>query len=233
MAKRIRVLIADDHDVVRQGLKFLIRTEPGLEIAGEADNGQAAVKMARELKPDVVLMDVVMPHLNGLQATRSISRQFPGSRVLVLSAFSDEETVQKLLDAGAAGYLTKQTAAEELLRAIYAVNEGKQVLGGMITRRVNRCSGEVTLPQRKGGFPGSLTQRETEVLRLIADGLGNKQIGEALGLSIKTVEKHRQTLMDKLGIHDIAGLTRYAVAADVVPCEAIPANPGLEGGPAA
>lgn len=215
MAKKIKVLIAEDHDVVREGLKILIGTEPDLEIAGEAESGHKAVRMARALKPDVVVMDVSMPRGNGLEATQDIAKQLPASKVLVLSAFSDEESVRKLLAAGATGYLTKHSAAEELLRAIREVNQGRFFFSPVIARRLRQQTRQAFFSGQQGDVQ-RLTPRETEVLQLIAEGFGNKQIAGELNLSIKTIEKHRQAVMDKLGIHDIAGLTRYAVSAGMV-----------------
>ena len=215
MAKKIKVLIAEDHEVVREGLKILIGTEPDLEIAGEAETGHKAVRMARDLKPDVVLMDVSMPRGNGLEATQSIAKQLPASKVLVLSAFSDEDSVRKLLAAGASGYLTKHSAAEELLRAIREVNQGRFFFSPIIARRLRHQSRRAFVNGQQGDVQ-RLTPRETEVLQLIAEGFGNKQIAAELTLSIKTVEKHRQAVMDKLAIHDVAGLTRYAVSAGMV-----------------
>jgi DNA-binding NarL/FixJ family response regulator len=212
MARKIRVLIAEDHDVVREGLKFLIRTEPDFEIAGEAEDGLAAVKMAQRLKPDVVLMDFAMPNSSGLQATQTISDRLPNSKVLVLSAYSDEESVRRLFAAGALGYLTKRSAADELLQAIRVVNEGKSFLSRLIAHRLRRQSRHAFLRSGNVGQPCPLTSREVGVLQLIAEGLGNKQIADELDLSVKTVEKHRQSVMNKLDIHDVAGLTRYAIS---------------------
>jgi len=218
MARKIRVLIAEDHDVVREGLKFLIGTEPDLEIAGEAENGVSALQMARKLRPDVVLMDVAMPRCNGLEATQNISKQVPASKVLILSASNDEDSVRRLLDAGASGYLTKNSAAEELLDAIREVNRGGSFLSSSMARRLRNQSQTAFINGRSSQKPRSLTPRETEVLGHIAAGLCNKQIAVELGLSIKTIEKHRQAVMDKLGIHDIAGLTRYAISRGLTPC---------------
>ena len=212
MARKIRVLIAEDHEVVREGLKFLIRTEPDFEIAGEAEDGLTAVTMAKRLKPDVVLMDVAMPHSSGLQATQTISDRLPDSKVLVLSAFSDEESVQKLFAAGAIGYLTKPSAADELLHAIREVNQGRSFLSPLIANRLRRQSRQAFLRGENVGQSRPLSLREVEVLQFIAEGLATKQIADELDLSVKTIEKHRQSVMNKLDIHDIAGLTRYAVS---------------------
>ena len=217
MSKPINVLIAEDHEVVREGLKILITADPGLRVAGEAANGEKAVRLARELQPDVVLMDLAMPGGNGLQATKSICSQVHGPKVLVLSAYQDEETVQEVIDAGVAGYITKHSAAEELLTAIHEIGNGRVYYGAAIASKLKarrRLSFQHGWPEVKSC---RLTSREKEVLGLIATGLANKQIAGNLGVSIKTVEKHRQATMDKLNIHDTAGLTRYAMSRGIVP----------------
>jgi len=213
MVKGIRVLIAEDHEVVREGLKVLIASDPGIEIAGEAENGRTAVQLAKKLKPDVVLMDLAMPRRNGLDAARDIRIHAPASKVLVLSAFKDEDTIRKVIDAGVSGYMTKHSAADELLTAIREVGSGRPYYSPSIVRQLRareRTSFRDSRPQTAP--PVHLTPREREVLSLIARGLPNKQIAFTLCVSIKTIEKHRQAIMDKLGIHDIAGLTRYAMA---------------------
>jgi DNA-binding NarL/FixJ family response regulator len=210
MAKCIKVLIAEDHDIVRAGLKVLISADPRLEIAGETNNGPAAVRLARKLQPDVVLMDLAMPNGNGLDASREISRHVPASKVLVLSAYQDEDLVQRVIEAGASGYMTKHSAADELLSAIRQVGQGRFYCSPNIACRLKLRQGK-SMPGLAVSKPPSLTRREQEVLELIAHGQLNKQIASNLGVSIKTVEKHRQAVMDKLGIHDIAGLTRYAL----------------------
>src|SRR5262249_37776507 len=216
MARSIKVLIAEDHEVVREGLRILISADPSLKVAGEANNGRMALRMAKELRPDVVLMDLAMPGTNGLEAARHIRRNLPDSKVLVLSAYHDAETIQRVLDAGASGYMTKHAAAEDLLKAIREVGKGNSYYSPVI-------SGKLKLRHRQSferGHPAprvsQLTPREKEVLALIAQGQPNKEIAFTLGLSIKTVEKHRQAAMDKLDIHDIAGLTRYATARGMV-----------------
>ena len=216
MAKNLKVLIAEDHEVVREGLKILISADPGMEVTGEAETGQMALRLAKKLQPDVVLMDLAMPRGDGLEAARDIRREVPASKVLVLSAYKDEETVQRVIEAGASGYMTKHSAADELLTAIREVGNGKayycSAIAGHLKGRQRQCL------QSGPAFatPPHLTPRELEVLGLISRGQPNKEIAFTLGVSIKTVEKHRQSVMDKLGIHDIAGLTRYAVSRNLV-----------------
>jgi DNA-binding NarL/FixJ family response regulator len=216
MPKNLKVLIAEDHEVVREGLKVLISADPGMEVAGEAETGQMALRLAKKLQPDVVLMDLAMPRGNGLEAARDIRREVPASKVLVLTAYKDEETVQRVIEAGASGYMTKHSAADELLMAIREVGNGRSyycsTIAGHLKARQRQSfqSGQAILS------PPHLTPRELEVLCLIARGQPNKEIAFTLGVSIKTVEKHRQSVMDKLGIHDIAGLTRYAVSRNLL-----------------
>ena len=214
MAKNIKVLIAEDHDVVREGLKILISSDSGIEIAGEASNGAAAVRLARKLQPDVVLMDLAMPKVNGLQATREIRQQVPRSKVLVLSAYKDDETLQKVLAAGVSGYITKHSAADELLTAIRELGRGNSYFSPMVCAKAKARR----MPPLQGGryIGAKLTQREVEVLRLIARGQPNKEIAYTLGISIKTIEKHRQAVMDKLDLHSTADIVLYAVRKGIV-----------------
>jgi len=217
MSKSIKVLIADDHNVVREGLRILISSDPELEVAGEAQNGQEAIRMAVSLKPDVVIMDLAMPRANGLEATRAIQRQAPDTKVLVLSAYQDDETIRNVLETGASGYITKHSAASELLKAIRELGRGHAYFSSRVTGRIKarrRASFQNGLPRERSA---RLTPREQEVLCLIAQGHANKQIAYDLSLSIKTVEKHRQAVMDKLGIHEVAGLTRYAISKGLIP----------------
>ena len=220
--QKITVLLADDHTVLRQGLRALLAAETDIEIVGEAENGRQAVQLAMKFLPDIVVMDIAMPLLNGLDATRQIIRDIPSCKVIILSSYSDDEYVEQLTDAGAIGYLLKQTASNDLIKAIREVKQGNAYFSPAISRRMLDYYRRAFIngkPVRKSGE--SLTSREREVLQLIAEGKTNKQIAAEIFLSVKTVEKHRQHLMDKLNIHEIAGLTRYAIMKGLI--EARPA----------
>src|SRR2546426_4348711 len=215
--QKIKVLLADDHMVVRQGLKALLMAETDIEVVGEAETGRQAVQLAKKLLPNVVVMDIAMPLLNGLEATRQIVKQVPATKVLVLSSYSDDEYVHELTEVGARGYLIKQTAANDLIKAIHEAQKGNAFFSPSISRRLLDYCREAFISgkaARKSAV--SLTSREQEVLQLIAEGKANKQIATELCISIKTVEKHRQTVMNKLHIHDVAGLTRYAIAKGII-----------------
>src|SRR5262245_59799554 len=213
--KKISVLLVDDHTVVRQGLRALLQAEEDIEVAGEAENGRQAVAMAKKDLPDVVVMDIAMPLLNGLEATRQILKNQTHTKVLVLTSYGDDDCVSQLMRAGAAGYLIKQTAANDLLKAIREVHRGNAFFSPAIAKRLrDQCRDAFSTGKPMAG--GDLTSREAEVLQLIAEGFSNKQIASELGISIKTVEKHRQQVMNKLNIHDVAGLTRYAISKGVV-----------------
>lgn len=214
--KKITVLLVDDHTVVRQGLRALLKSEEDIEVIGEAENGRQAVTLAKAAPPDVVLMDIAMPLLNGLEATRQILRGAPGTKVLVLTSYGDDECVEQLVQAGACGYLIKQTAANDLIRAIREVQRGNAFFSPSIAKRLRDQSRGAFPRGASGRKPCDLTSRESEVLQLIAEGFSNKQIAAELSISIKTVEKHRQQVMNKLHIHDIAGLTRYAISKGMV-----------------
>ena len=208
----ISILLADDHAVVRQGLRMLLQGESGIEILGEAENGAEAVALAEKLQPTVVLMDVAMPHMNGAQATRQIRRASPSTQIVVLSSYSDDRIVDELLDAGVSGYIVKWAAATEVLKAIRDVVAGNQYFSPEIARRLNHRRQLSAQRKRRSASPSRLSKREGEVLQLIAGGFSNKQMASELGISIKTVEKHRQRVMQKLGLHETASLTRYALS---------------------
>lgn len=215
--KKITVLLAEDHAVVRQGLRTLLETEGRIEVVGQAETGREAVRLEASLHPDVILMDIAMPDLNGLEATRQILAVNPAARILILSAHSDDEYVERLTAAGAVGFLEKQTSAEILIKAVNEVAKGRAFFSPAIARRLAQ---ERNRPRDRNGQAqpsrGRLTVREAEVLQLVVEGNANKQIAAALGISIKTVEKHRQKVMDKLNIHETASLTRYAIAQGII-----------------
>lgn len=213
----ITILLAEDHVIVRQGLCALLNADKSFQLVGEARNGREAVEKALSLKPDVIVMDIAMPILNGLEATRQILTANPSAKVLILSAHSDEAYIERMSTAGVAGFLEKQTSSEILTKAIKEVAKGHTFFGPAIAKRM---SDNLSGPRDRDGMlkpnASRLTSREAEVLQLVAEGAANKQVAAALGISIKTVEKHRQHLMDKLNIHDTAGLTRYAIASGVI-----------------
>lgn len=213
---RIRVLLADDHMIVREGLRVLLEAEEDFEVVGEAQTGRQAVELTKKLRPDVVVMDIAMPVLNGMEATRQIVKAIPSARVLILSAHGDDEYIRQVVLSGAAGYLVKQTSANVLGRAIREVQKGNTFFSPSIAARLHSLS--LDSPDGRGMIKKVLvlTSREAEVLQLIAEGKANKQVAAELGISIKTVEKHRQRVMSKLDLHDTAGLTRYAIAAGII-----------------
>ena len=215
--KRITVLLAEDHTIVREGFRKLLEIEDDIEIVGEAREGRQAVAMARKLHPDVVLMDIAMPKLNGLLATRQILKFEPATRVLILSAHSDDAYVKNANESGAVGFLLKQASSHEVCRAIREVRQGKTFYSPSVSRRQDRI--HPLAPDRAGGFKKKavpLTPREMEILQLIAEGKANKETASELGIGIKTVEKHREHIMHKLDIHDTAGLTRYAISTGII-----------------
>jgi DNA-binding NarL/FixJ family response regulator len=215
--KRITVLLAEDHTVVREGFRKLLEAEDYLEVVGEAQTGRQAVALARKLRPEVVLMDIAMPLLNGLEATRQVLKALPGTKVLILSAHNDDAYVGKATESGAAGFLLKQTSSHEVCRAIREVHQGKTYYSPSVSRRLDRIH---PLPPSRTGRSSKnaahLTSREMEILQLIAEGKANKETAAELGIGIKTVEKHREHIMQKLDIHDTAGLTRYAIGAGII-----------------
>lgn len=212
--KPIRVLLADDHTLVRAGIRALLDKLPDVQVVAEATDGRDALSLVKAHQPHLVLMDIAMPGLNGLEATRRMVKEFPNISVLILSMHVSEEYVWQALRAGAAGYLLKGAELAELALAIKAVARGETYLSPPISKQVirdyvRRVGGEETLLER-------LTPRQREILQLIAEGATTKAIAETLHLSVKTVETHRAQLMERLGIHDVAGLVRYAVKIGLV-----------------
>ena len=215
--KQITILLAEDHTVVREGFRKMLELEEDLQIVGEAQDGRQAVTLAKKLRPAVVLMDIAMPLLNGLEATRQVLKEFPATKVLMLSAHSDDAYVSSATESGAVGFLLKQTSAHVVCEAIREVQKGKTFFSPSISRQLNRLNPKS--PDRNGRpnkKVARLTSREIEVLQLIAEGKANKETAIELGISIKTVEKHREKVMAKLDVHDTAGLTRYAISAGII-----------------
>ena len=215
--KRITVLLAEDHTVVREGFRKMLELEEDIEVVGEAQDGRETLALARKLRPDVVLMDIAMPRLNGLEATRQIRKLIPTTKVLILSAHSDDAYVKNAMEAGAVGFLLKQTSAHDVCRAIREVEKGKMFFAAAVSKRLERLKPRISGRAGAGDKHGRrLTPREMEVLQLIAEGKPNKETAAELGIGTKTVEKHREHLMEKLQIHDTAGLTRYAISAGII-----------------
>ena len=215
--KKIKVLLADDHALMREGCRMMLELENDFEVVGEAQDGRQAVELAKKLQPDVALMDIAMPSLNGLEAARQIHKAIPATKVLMLSGHSEDAYVQAATEAGAAGFVLKENSAQEVRQAIREVHQGKKYFSPDIVRHFDRR--KLPLPSGAGGRnppPVHLTSREMEVLQLIAEGNANKQTAAELGIHFKTVEKHRGHLMEKLDIHHTAGLTRYAIRAGIV-----------------
>jgi DNA-binding NarL/FixJ family response regulator len=210
----ITILLSEDHMILRAGLRSLLADEKDLKIVGEAANGRQAVELCQHLQPDVVIMDICMPLLNGLEATRQILRARPATKILILSASSDPIHLEELMKLKISGYLLKQSEAELLPAAIRGAHNGAVYFSPAIASLLARKPGSRATPEHS--CAARLTSRESEVLQLVAEGSSNKQISAQLSVSVKTVEKHRQNLMDKLRIHDTAGLTRYAIDRGVI-----------------
>lgn len=208
--KKTRILIADDHDIVRRGLRLLIESEWGWEICGEACNGREAIALARELKPDVVVLDVGMPEVGGVEATREIKQHVPGTEVLAFTGTESETLVHQLFAAGARGCVLKSEAGEHLIPAIKSLCLHQPYLASKISRIVFESYLEGGVAP-KDVSPGGLTPREIETVKLLAEGHSNKQVAAELGISVKTVETHRAAIMRKLGFKAFSELVRYAV----------------------
>ena len=208
------IVVADDHKIVREGLVKLLEARPDFTVVGEASDGEEAVQMVLEKQPDVVIMDIWMPRLSGIDATRRIGKKGCQAKILVLSMHESRTYVEEVLRAGASGYIVKNSASSDLLQAIDAVNSGASYLSPAITQQV------VDAIARPGDSSPSgvamLTDREREVLQLIAEGLSSKEIANMLGVSLKTVDSHRSNLMEKLDIHKVSGLVRFAIRAGLV-----------------
>jgi two-component system response regulator NreC len=207
---RIRVLVADDHKITREGLVNMLKTQPGIEVVGDAQDGRTAAALARKLKPDVVIMDVSMPDLNGIDATRKITSGPGDVKVIALSMYSDKRYVTGMIRSGARGYLLKDCSFEELMRAVQAVARNQAYLSPQITSVMIE---ELLERGEKSQAPLSknMSSREREILQLIAEGMTTAKIARHLNLSVKTVESHRRQIMEKAGVHNVAALTKFAI----------------------
>ncbi|MDR3610009.1 MAG: response regulator transcription factor [Ignavibacteriaceae bacterium] len=219
--KSIKVILVDDHELVRTGIRSLIQNISGVEVIAEANNGRDAVRLIDELMPDLVLLDIAMPELNGLEVVSRISKDNTNTKVIILSMHKNEEYVVQALKAGAAGYLLKDSSANELEIAVNAVIRGETYLSPAISKHVVdnylRRITDVQADKDKGpDIFKQLTSRQREILQLIAEGNSTKEIANKLNVSIKTVETHRMQLMDRIGIHDVAGLVRYAIRMGII-----------------
>ena len=221
--KPIRVMLADDHTLVRAGIRALLEKLPGVEVVGEAGDGREVLKLVKLHRPDVVLMDIAMPGLNGLEAAARMAKEFPDVRVIILSMHHNEEYVWRALKAGAAGYLLKKAATAELATALQHVAHGEIYLSQEISTRLPKSFLLDGIAKRKGPLE-QLTGRQREILQLIAEGQNTKGIAEVLKVSPKTVEYHRMKLMGCLNVHDIPGLVRFALRAGLLPQEKLAAG---------
>jgi DNA-binding NarL/FixJ family response regulator len=212
----IRIILADDHGIVRKGLRFVLEQEPAMEVVGEAGDGREAIRLAEELKPDVVVMDIAMPNLNGIDATAQIVKREPRAGVIILSVHSDESYILRALTAGAKGYLLKDSADNDLVRAVQAVAQGRPFFSPAITQTL--LEDYMRYLQQRGleDSYDLLTEREREVLQLLAEGKSNKEVASLLNLSLYTVETHRTHLMQKLNLHNTAEIVLYAVRKKII-----------------
>jgi DNA-binding NarL/FixJ family response regulator len=222
-AKKINVILADDHTLVRAGIRALLEKLPGVKVTGEAGDGREVLNLVKAQRPDVVLMDIAMPGLNGLEAAERIARDFPKVRVIMLSMHNNEEYVLRAIKSGASGYLLKKAATAELETALHRVVDGEVYLSKEISMQLHREFPLQGIAARKGPFE-QLTGRQREILQLIAEGRNTKQIGETLKVSPKTIEYHRMKLMNCLNVHDIPGLVRFALRVGLIPEERLAAS---------
>ena len=215
--KKLRILIADDHELVRRGIRGLLRAQSGWKIVGEVKNGREAVEKARKLKPDVIILDIGMPNLDGLEAARQIREEDPNTEILVLTMHESNQMVRRVLEAGARGYVLKSDLAGHLVKAVKTVSKGKVYLTPKVSEIVlkefvNR--GKEARPRESS--QARPTPRETEIIRLLAEGKANKAIASELGITIRTVETHRANIMLKLGLHSLTQLIHYAIRHNIV-----------------
>lgn len=208
---KIRILLADDHIVVREGIRYLLESNDNITVVGEVSNGRDAIQKAGDLKPDIVVMDISMPILNGIEATRAIMQQFPKVKVLVLTMYEDRETVRQILKSGAAGCLMKKSAASELFFAIEAVHQGEAYFTPSVSKVLLEDYVQIT-----GDGIEVLSQRERQILQLVAEGYANREIADLLCISVKTVEGHKENIKKKLGLRDQVDLIKYAILKGII-----------------
>lgn len=213
--EKITILVADDHAIVREGLTFLIDAQKNLKVIGEASDGISTIKQYRKLKPDILLLDLAMPKMNGFTVINKIKKKYPKSKIIILSMYSDEDSVENAFNNCVNGYLVKQSASSELIKAINAVAKGKLFISKDLSNLDIKILKDNIL--RFHHIDLKLSKREKQILKMIARGSTSKEIGDELFISWKTVEKHRRNIMEKLNIHNIAGLTRYAVDHNLIP----------------
>jgi two-component system, NarL family, response regulator NreC len=213
---KIRVLIADDHDIVRAGIRHLLSQSEEVEVVGEAVDGRGALQLAEQLTPDVIIMDIAMPNLNGMDAAAQINRRYPATGIIMLSMHEEVDYVVRALEAGVRGYLLKESAQEDLLKAVHAVHEGGTYFSSAIAEILAEDPGRQLRERGISDSYAMLTEREREILQLIAEGKSNKEAASVLGLSPYTIETHRTHIMQKLGLHNTAEIVLYAVRKKVV-----------------
>jgi DNA-binding NarL/FixJ family response regulator len=212
--KKLRILIADDHALVRHGLRSVLEAQPGWTVCCEAENGREAVKLGLEMRPDIFLLDVTMPELNGLDATRQISRSIPGARILILTMHESDQLCADVMEAGASGCVLKSDSPRQLLAAVEAVAAGKQYFARSLSHLTqSRVRG---LAQAAARMPARLSAREREIVQLLAEGRTNKEIASLLGIAFKTVDAHRTNVMRRLSMHSVSELVRYAVRERII-----------------
>lgn len=224
--KRIRILVVDDHTIFREGLKGMLKGQPDMEVVGEADNGHDALQKTRELRPDIAVIDIAMPGLNGLETTSLIKGSHPDIGIVILSMHQKDIFIHEAFKAGALGYVLKASSSVEVFNAIRAAHKGEYFLGPNIAASV---IGEYLKNKKNSYVKGYdlLTKREQEILPLIVEGMSNKQIADILYLSVKTVEKHKTNIMHKIGVHNVVGLVKYAVKHGIIDTEIWMENPPL------
>jgi DNA-binding NarL/FixJ family response regulator len=215
--KNLRILIADDHDIVRRGLKSLLEARPEWKVCDEAHSGREAVAKAEERKPDIVILDISMPELNGLEAARRIRKVSPNSEILILSVHYSDQLIQEILDAGVRGFIVKSDSDRDLIVAVESLANHKPFFTSMATEvMLTNFQRPASAPTTSGMRPNRLTSREREIVQLLAEGKSSKEVASALGISVKTAETHRANIMRKLEIHSVSELVRYAVRNQIV-----------------